>query len=104
MYEKFMAMAQADVDYSVEVDCINCPAPHGKLMTIMADQAAAIYITKEQCMAFYGLVEAPADGYKLVPIKPSIDKLITIRGLLENLEREWYSAGLEDGRAQQIEG
>ncbi len=56
MHQAFRAMAQGRHDFEVDVgiakDCIT----NDTLMTIMAT-GEAIYITKAQAMAFFGLVE-----------------------------------------------
>jgi hypothetical protein len=55
LYEDFWCDAQGRCDFKLPVFSVN--HKDGKLMTIAAEECA-IYITKEQAMAFYGLVEA----------------------------------------------
>lgn len=50
MYESFLALAQGETDFWVEVIETN------QTMTICT-ATEAVYITKEQAMKFYGLVE-----------------------------------------------
>jgi len=52
MYEDFIANAQGIVDYTVPVFVIN------DMMTI-ATEDGAVYITKEQAMKFFNLVNGP---------------------------------------------
>lgn len=56
MYETFHALAQGKTDYILEVVYTN-PYTIGPAMTVMAS-AEAVYITKEQAMKFFNLVEA----------------------------------------------
>lgn len=52
---EFTALAQGQTDYTVQVIHTN-PEPYGDLMTICATEEA-VYITREQAKAFFGLVE-----------------------------------------------
>lgn len=54
----FKALAQGEVDYAVDVIHTRLPG-QGDRMTICA-QEGAIYITREQAKAFFGLTEFPA--------------------------------------------
>jgi hypothetical protein len=56
MYEDFEAMAQGACDYRVAV-IETSTEEFGSMMTICATEEA-VYITKEQAMKFFGLVEA----------------------------------------------
>ena len=51
----FMALAQGKCDYVLEVRHTK-PERYGDMMTICATEEA-VYITKQQAMAFFGLVE-----------------------------------------------
>lgn len=53
--DEFKAMAQGTTDYVIDVIHTNSEK-YGDLMTICATEEA-IYITKEQAMAFFGLVD-----------------------------------------------
>lgn len=58
-YEKFQAMAQGKVDYTLPVFPIGKENDEfGTMMVIGADEGA-IYITREQAMKFFGLYESP---------------------------------------------
>ena len=61
MYEEFQAMAQGKCDYTLPVIKTET-TKFGPMMTIMATEEA-IYITKEQAMEFFGLVD-PGDNPK----------------------------------------
>ncbi len=52
---EFTALAQGKTDYTVQVIHTN-PESYGDLMTICATEEA-VYITREQAKAFFGLVE-----------------------------------------------
>ena len=54
--KSFIAMAQGEVDYGVDVICINSEE-FGDMMTIMA-QEGAFYITKDQAHKFFFTEEA----------------------------------------------
>lgn len=56
LYQPFKALAQGRADYEVEVIRIDHPA-NVPFMVICATEEA-VYITKEQVMKFFGLVEA----------------------------------------------
>jgi hypothetical protein len=58
-HEAFKAMAQDSVDYSVDV--ISIKNMVDETMMCVCSEEAAIYVTKEQAMKFFGLVEAPVD-------------------------------------------
>lgn len=55
-HQPFTAMAQGHTDYNVDVIAIDS-RNYGMLMTICATEEA-VYITKEQAMAFFDLVPA----------------------------------------------
>ena len=56
MYESFLALAQGVTDFDVSVIETN------QTMTICTT-TAAVYITKEQAMQFFGLVEQPTESH-----------------------------------------
>ena len=57
MHEKFIAIAQGRCNYTVEVIPVKPLSPHiDPVMAILAT-TEAIYITKEQAMKFFGIVE-----------------------------------------------
>lgn len=55
VYDNFLVMAQDVHDYSIEAFCLDSEE-YGKMLCIAATEEA-IYITREQAKAFFGLVE-----------------------------------------------
>lgn len=60
MHEQFDAMAQGRCDYTIQVIATSTPK-FGTMMTICATEEA-VYITKEQAMKFFGLVDQLVEG------------------------------------------
>lgn len=54
-FGEFDAMAQGRADYTVHVICTEAPK-YGNMLTILASEEA-IYITREQAKAFFGLID-----------------------------------------------
>ena len=55
-YQQFTALAQGRTNYEIEVIAITPSIGDTPLMTVCATEEA-IYITKEQAMKFFGLVD-----------------------------------------------
>ena len=58
MYNEFDAMAQGATDYTVKAIAV-ADEKYGTMLTILASEEA-VYITKAQAMAFFGLVDPTA--------------------------------------------
>lgn len=65
LHQPFRAMAQGEVDYTVEVVAI---ANRKETPMTICAQEGAIYITKAQAMAFFGLVD-PVEAEKATRLK-----------------------------------
>ena len=73
-HQEFFANAQGIVDYTVPVFAVNNDM-------VIATEEGAVYITKEQAMKFFNLVDAP------VPI----EKKCCVCGTKDNLYNDgWY--------------
>lgn len=54
-YDAFLVMVQGKYDYTLEAFCIYSKE-YGRMMVIGSEEGA-IYVTREQAKAFFGLVE-----------------------------------------------